>query len=326
MEWVGFIWDLIILNPLVNVLVVMTEYLGGHFGLSIIILTIVINLLMYPLTKRQLKTSKAMSSLNAEIAEIKKKYAKDKQKVAEEQMRLMKEAGVSPAGCMLPMLVQMPVWIALYQSVIRLLALAPEGFLDLSQRLYPTWDSVFAQLPLNSHFLGLDLAIANPIMALLVGVAMWIQQKMTATPSTDPQQQAQAQMMNWMMPLMFGFICLSVPSGLAVYWFTSTAIRIILQYFTTGWGTLSFSIPFRGKGNSPDKSKKEPRLPKQKKTLTADDTSADIVIESSPAREEGKDDGESGSQRQDSRGSYSSSYQSIRRQSGGSRSKRNKRR
>ncbi len=323
MEWIGSAWDLIILNPIVNVLVMLSDYLFGSFGLAIMVLTVVVNLLMYPLTQRQLKASKAMQAMQAEIAEVRKKYAKDKQKAAQEQMRLMKESGVSPAGCLLPMLVQMPVWIALYQSVIRLLATAPEGFIDLSQRLYTTWP-VFSQIPLNSHFLWLNLAVPDMFMAILVGVAMWVQQKMTTNPSADPQQQAQGQMMLWMMPLMFGFLCMSLPSGLAVYWVTSTVIRIIMQYFTTGWGGLTFS--FLGGGKGSEVKKNQGRVPKQKKVLTEDDTSADIIIEDSSAREEGIDDGESGSERQDSRGSYSTSIRSTRRRSGGSRSRRNKRR
>jgi YidC/Oxa1 family membrane protein insertase len=325
LEWVGYIWDLIILNPLVNVLIMLSHYLFGSFGLAIIVLTIIVNLAMYPLTLRQLRASKAMQEMQAEIAEVRKKYAKDKQKAASEQMRLMKESGVSPAGCLLPMLVQMPVWIALYQSVIRLLAIAPEGFLDLSQRLYTSWNAVFALLPLENQFLWLNLASADMFIAILVGVAMWVQQKMTTPPSTDPQQQAQGQMMQWMMPLMFGFICLSVPSGLGVYWFTSTVIRIALQYFTTGWGGLS-SFSLRGIVRRSGTQEREEKLPRQKKQLTADDTGADIVVESESAREEGTEDGKSGSKREDSRRSYTGGYQSTRRQSGRSKSRRNKRR
>lgn len=325
MEWIGIVWDTVILNPMVNFLVVLTDFLFGNFGLAIIVLTIVVNLVMYPLTKRQLHQSKAMQSLNAEINEIKRKYAKDKQRVAEEQMRLMKEAGVNPAGCMLPMLVQMPVWIALYQSVIRLLATAPEGFLDLSQRLYSSWTSVFALLPLNSNFLGLDLAAPNMILALLVGVAMWVQQKMTTNPAADPQTQASNQMMTWMFPMMFVFISMSMPSGLAVYWLTSTAIRIVLQYFTTGWGGLSFSFFSRGTTPKTPGKNKEVKLPKQKKALTEKDTSADIVIEPTPARKEGKDNGQSGDNSQDSGRGNPNRFASTRRQSGGSKNRRNKR-
>lgn len=301
----------------------LSGYLFNSFGLTIIVLTIVVNILMYPLTLKQLRASKAMQSMQAEIAEIRKKYAKDRQKAAQEQMRLMKESGAGFAGCLVPMLVQMPVWIALYQSIIRLLATAPEGLINLSQRLYTSWSAVFAQVPLESHFLWLDLAAPNLILAILVGVTMWVQQKMATTPAADPQQRAQSQMMLWMLPFMFAFICISVPSGLALYWVASTAIRIAIQYFTTGWGGL---FPSRAGGQAIKDKKIEGRTARQTKTLTEDDTSADIVVEPSSAQEEGSDYGESGDKRKDSRGGYPASFRSIRRQSGGGRSHRRKRR
>ena len=323
MEWIGYIWDLIILNPLINVLIMLSGYLFNSFGLTIIVLTIVVNILMYPLTLKQLRASKAMQSMQAEIAEIRKKYAKDKQKAAQEQMRLMKESGAGFTGCLVPMLVQMPVWIALYQSIIRLLATAPEGLINLSQRLYTAWSAVFSQVPLESHFLWLDLAAPDMFLAIFVGVTMWVQQKMATTPTADAQQRAQSQMMLWMLPLMFAFLCLSLPSGLALYWVTSTTIRIAMQYFTTGWGGL---FPSRA-GDQAIKDKKiEGRTARQKKTLTEDDTSADIVVEPGSAQEEGSDYGESGDNRKDSRRSYPTSLRSIRRQSGGGRSHRRKRR
>ena len=320
MEWIGAIWDLIILNPLINVLIVLTGFLFGNFGLSIIVLTVVVNIAMYPLTKKQIQSQKALQSVQGEINEIRKKYAKDKQRAAQEQMRIMKESGISTTGCLVPMLVQMPVWIALYQSIIRLVATAPEGFLNLAQRLYVAWPQVFPMLPLNSHFLWMNLAVPDLPIAVVVGVTMWVQQKMTTPTTTDPQQRAQSQMMLWMMPLMFAFLCLSFPSGLSLYWAASTTIRIILQYFATGWGGLSFSF---GSSGQPDRN--QPKMPRQKKQLTADDTSADIIIESESAREEGRDDGESGDKRQVSGGSYSTSLRATRRKPGGGRSQRRKR-
>ena len=99
---VGEIWDLIILSPMINVLIMLSHYLWGSFGLTIIFLTVIVRVAMYPLTKRQVQASKAMQSLQPKIAEIQKKYGKDKQKVAQEQMQLYKDSGVSPAGCLLP--------------------------------------------------------------------------------------------------------------------------------------------------------------------------------------------------------------------------------
>lgn len=263
-----------------------------------------------------------MQSLQGDIAEIKKKYAKDKQRAAEEQMKLMKQSGVSTSGCLVPMLIQMPVFIALYQSIMRLLATAPEGFLNLSQRLYASWPQVFSSVPLNSHFLWLDLATPDLILAVLVGASMWLQQKMTTVESPDPQQKAQSQMMLWMMPLMFAFISISFPSGLALYWFTSTAIRVLLQWYATGWGGVSLPTSL---GRSDNDKKIQSSTLSKKKQLGESDTSADIVIESDAAEEEGIDYEESGDNRQNRGGSYPTSIRATRRRTGGSGSRRRKR-
>jgi YidC/Oxa1 family membrane protein insertase len=231
------IWELIIQQPLTNILIVMSHYLGGSFGAAIVILTIVINLILLPMTLSQIRSSKKMQDLQPKLAEIQKKYAKDKQKLAEEQMKLYKTAGIKPVGCLLGMFIQMPVWIALYQSIMLALAASPEGLLSLSRYLYP-WDVVYNALPLSQYFLGMNLAQPNWILAVLVGVAMWVQQKMSATPNPDPRQQSQAQMMLWMMPLLFTFMALSFNAGLAVYWVTSSLFRIALQYKISGWGGL----------------------------------------------------------------------------------------
>ena len=308
---------------MINVLIILSGYLADNFGLTIIVLTIIVNILMLPLTQKQLRASRAMQAIQSEVAEIKKKYAKDRQRASQEQMKLMKSSGASYAGCLLPMLVQMPVWIVLYQSIIRVMATAPEDLLNLSHRLYTAWPTVFSQVPLERSFLWLDLATPDLFLAVLVGLTMWVQQKMTTPATADPQQRAQGQMMQIMMPLMFAFLCISFPSGLALYWVTSTAIRIIMQYYTTGWGGL-----IRAAGGKKDAGDKEykGRTIKQKKALTADDTSADIVIEPSTTQGEEIDDGQSGDTSKDSRRGYSGGPGPIRRQSGGGRSNRRKRR
>ncbi len=320
---VGAIWDLIILSPMVNILIMLSQYLWGSFGLTIIVLTIIIRGLMYPLTLKQLKVSKAMQSIQAQVAELRKKYAKDKQKLAQEQMKLYKQTGINPAGCLLPMLVQMPVWIALYQSIIKVLATVPEDFLSLSKHLYASWPMAFSQVPLENRFLWLDLALPDRwlLLPILVGGTQWVVQKMTTLPSVDPKQQAQSQMMLWMMPLMFAFLTLSFPSGLALYWVTSNVISIVMQYFVTGWGGLISSAA--GRGVAKDKKNKG-RIARQKQPLTEDDISADIVVEPSSAQEEGVGYGKSGDKRQDSRGSYSTSLRAIRRKPGGGGGQRRK--
>lgn len=231
------IWELIIQQPLTNVLIVISHAFGGNFGVAIIILTILVNLALLPLTLSQIRSSKKMMELQPKLAELQKKYAKDRQKLSQETMALYKQSGVKPAGCMLTMIIQMPVWIALYQSVMLALAAVPEGLLNLSRYLYH-WPVVFSSLPMSPYFLGMDLASPNPILAVLVGVAMWVQQKMSTMPSADPQQSSQNSMMLWMMPLLFTFMSMTFPAGLGLYWVVNSLFRIVLQYRTTGWGTL----------------------------------------------------------------------------------------
>lgn len=279
-------WDLIILEPMMNILIAMANFLFGSFGLAIIVLTLITRALMLPLTLKQLRATKAMQEIQPKLTQLQKKYGKDKQKMAQEQMRLYKESGVSPAGCMLPMLVQMPIWIALYQSIILALAVTPEGLLNLSGYLY-SWPVVYSMVPLESGFLWLDLAVPDGTMllAILVGGSMWVQQKMVTPPSVDPKQQAQNKIMLWMMPLLFGILCLSFPSGLALYWAVSNIITIGMQYyFVTGWGGLV--KPGVSKLAIRDKKYKKQIAEAEKPASGEADVGADVTVPESTEGEE----------------------------------------
>lgn len=267
-------WELIIQQPLINCLIVVAGFFGGDFGVSIIVLTIVINLAMMPLTLSQIRSSKKMMDIRPKMEELQKKYAKDKQKLAQEQMALYKEMGIKPAGCMITMLIQLPVWIALYQSIMLAMAIAPEGLLNLSSYLYP-WEAVFAALPLSQNFLGiLNLAKPNIILAILVGVTQWVQQKMIQAPSTDPRQAQQNQLMLWMFPMFFTLISISFPAGLPLYWVANSIIRIILQYRLSGWGGLSR----KPRGDTGGRDKKYVDLISSSERKSTDDVGADIVV------------------------------------------------
>ena len=237
------IWNIAILDPVLNGLIALSTLLWNNFGLAIIVLTIAVRLILLPLTYRQTQSTVAMQALQPKLQEIQKKYARNQQQMQKEMMRLYKEAGINPLGCMWPMLIQMPIWIALYQSIMQALAATPENLLSLSQHLYP-WDMVGQAIPLNEEFIGLHLSQPDPtlILAILVGVTMWVQQKMVTPPSTNPQQQQMSSMTTLMMPMMFAFFTLSFPSGLALYWVVSNVIGIGVQYFVGhGWGY--FTMP-----------------------------------------------------------------------------------
>ena len=244
----GFL-NLILLQPILNILLVLSNVLFGNFGLGVIALTVLVRLILMPLTVMQLrgskKTSGAMNAVKPKLELLKKKYAKNPQKLNQETMKLYKEAGISPMGCLSsPMLlgtvIQFPIYIALYRAVIQALAVTPQDFLGLSQNLY-SWSLATEGLPISGHFLWLNLGNnGDPyfVLPILVAGTQWIAQKMMTQPGTDPQQQSMNTMMQIMMPLMLGFFTLTLPAGLGLYFLVSQIITIIIQYFIYGWGGL----------------------------------------------------------------------------------------
>lgn len=240
MEAITFIWNNVLINPMTNILVVLNNILFGSFGMAIIVFTIIMRVVTFPLTLRQLHSSRAMAAIQPRLMEIKKKY-KDPKRQSEETMKLYREAGVNPLGCMVQMVVQMPIWIALYQVIRLALGSTPEALIGLRGHLYP-WSYIQHAVPLSNEFLWLDLSQPDLLLALLVGLTMFVQQKITTVPTTDERQQSMSSTMLWMMPLMFSYFALNVPSGLPLYWFLSAVVSIILQQMYVGssltWRTL----------------------------------------------------------------------------------------
>ena len=235
---------------MINSLALLYQLLFQNFGISIIVFTIVIRILMIPLTIRQYHQMKKMQLIQPRMKALQEKY-KDKsrearQKMSKETMGLYKEIGVNPIGCLGPMFIQMPIWIGLYRAIIRTIPGTPEGLANLSTLLYG-WNPGISSVPLDSMFFGINLAdfvSAAPLplnffMPILVGVSMWVMQKMTTVPSTDPRQRQTNQMMLWMMPIMFGVFTFQFPSGLAIYILFSNIVGIVIQYFISGKESLS---------------------------------------------------------------------------------------
>lgn len=238
MELILFVWNQILLGPATNFIIVLDRLLFGSYGLAIIVFTILLRLVTLPLTLRQMNSSKKMSTLQPKLQEIQKKYSDPKRR-SEETMKLYKEEGVNPAGCLIPTLIQFPIWIALYQVIRITLGTTPESLIDLSHRLYP-WSFVQGAVPLASHFLWLNLGAPDHtfILPFLVFATMWLQQKLTMTQTTMAagSQTAQTnQMMLWFLPLLFAYFSTSVPSGLALYWVITNIAGIALNYFVFDW-------------------------------------------------------------------------------------------
>jgi YidC/Oxa1 family membrane protein insertase len=217
----------------------------GNFGVAIIIFTIAIKLITYPLTAKQLKSSQGMAELqkSKEWQDIQKKYKDDKEKLAQEQMRIYKEKGISPFGSCLPLLIQFPVIIGLYQAVIRALSVTPVQMLDLSKHVYSI-TNVANLIPINRDFLWMDLAqperlmlfgLPIPVLTVLVVITTYLQQKMMAMPSSGPGDQSaqMTKMMNLYMPFLMGWIAYTLNAGLALYFVVTNVVGII-QYGALG--------------------------------------------------------------------------------------------
>ena len=246
MEFLGLLWNEVITKPMTNSLLLLYVALGSNLGLGIIAFTIVMRGLTYPLVVRQLRQTRKMQQLQPRIREINEKYKDNSQVRGQEVMKLYKELGVNPIGCLGPMLIQMPIFIGLFWAINNVLPFTPENLAGLSSKLYGWLPFLNTVVPVDRQFLGLDLALepmrARSVLGFLLvaasGVSMFVQQKMTQMPSADPRQESTQRMMLFMFPVMFGMFSLFFPLGLVVYWVSSTLIGITMQYFITGWGGL----------------------------------------------------------------------------------------
>ena len=230
----GVAWNTLLMNPLINALLLLTNIVGGQFGLAIILFTMLLRIVTIPFTLRQLRSTRAMQDLQPRMQEVQKKH-KDPKRRQEETMKLYKEAGVNPLGCFMPMAIQMLVFIALYRALAFVVGGIPESLVGLSQRVYP-WSYLTLSVPLEQSFLWLELGRPDTtyILPLLVGVSTYVQTRLAQTPATTPQQQQQQQMMTWMMPLVLVWITLSLPSGVGVYWVVSNVFSVFASYFVYG--------------------------------------------------------------------------------------------
>lgn len=240
-------WNTLILDPMINTLLVIYSVLGQNFGFAIIVFTILVRLITYPLTAQQMKSTQKMQEMqkSKEWQDIQKKYKDDREKLSQEQMRLYKEMGVNPFGSCLPTLIQFPIIIGLYQAIIRVLAVTPIQLVDLSRHIYP-FINASALIPINNNFLWMDLSLPEkdfglaiagigiPILAILVVITTYLQSKLMTPPTGAGEQGGQMmQAMNLYMPLFMGYLAYTFSSGLALYFVASNLVGI-LQYAAMG--------------------------------------------------------------------------------------------
>jgi YidC/Oxa1 family membrane protein insertase len=211
----------IIAHPLFWVLKLFYQ-LTGNYGWAIILLTIIVRIPFIPLVNKSQKSMKKMQEIQPRMAEVKEKYKKDPQRMQKEMMELYKTHKVNPVGGCLPMLLQIPVFFALYKILLISIELRSAPFMlwikDLSAP-----DTLFGNIPLAFPLIG---GFALGPLPILMGVTMLIQQKMTPT-SLDP---AQNKMMMFM-PIIFTFMFLNFASGLVLYWLMNNVFSISQQFY-----------------------------------------------------------------------------------------------
>ncbi len=233
------IWNTFLVDPLINGLVYIAE-LTGSAGLSIIIFTILIRLVLLPLSLKGTRSMKAMQAMQPKVAALKKKYGDDKQKVQEETMKLYREEGVNPLGGCLPLLLQMPFFFAFYHALINLGNEQDERFNLAFQEGFLWVENLSMPDVLGPELTGLGFPLPW-LLPLLAGGTQWVQQRMMTTLSNDPQQQMQQRMMMFM-PLMIIVIGVNFGAGLALYWVVQNLFGIVQQYFITGLGALDSDV------------------------------------------------------------------------------------
>jgi len=231
-------WDQFVIDPMVNALLVLYGFLGQNFVLAIAVFTILVKLLTLPLNLKQQRSMLSTQEMQPQIQAIQKKYKDNPQKMQEEFKRIGYNPADSLMGC-LPMVVQMPILIGLYRAIIFVLGTTPLALFGLTQRVYAGID-LSQLLPINSHFLWLNLGAPDPlyILPVLVAGTMFLQQKVMApdkkkddgkkkgSDKKDDPMAGMTQSMQYTMPLMFGFFALQFQAGLSVYFVLSNIIGI----------------------------------------------------------------------------------------------------
>jgi YidC/Oxa1 family membrane protein insertase len=206
--------------------------LSGNYGVAIILVGLLQKIILHPLTAKTLRSMQAMKSLQPKIAAISERHKNNPQKKQQEVMGLYKKHGVNPLGGCLPMLIQLPIFVALYNALSSSVEMWRAPFLwirDLSQP-----DALF-----TFDVWGLKDYPFN-LLALLMGVSMFFQQKMSPPSTSDPQQ---AKMMLYLLPVMFTFMFWTFPSGLVLYWLVNNILQMGQQQWLQKRGKLALGGP-----------------------------------------------------------------------------------
>ena len=233
-------WQTFVVWPLANILIWLNTMLANigvifSWGWAIILFTLGIKVITFPLNLSQIRGMQAQKELQPLLADLQKKYGKDRERLAQEQMKLYKEAGVNPLSGCLPLLIQMPILFGLYAALV---AVGPmlenAGFFWIPDLSYPNFALGLNWIPEKWQAGDYATLIAYLILpVLLIVTQIFMQKYMTPTPTGDNDQAKMTQNMSMIMTLFFGYFTLQVPAGLTLYWVTSNLLQMLQQWAVT---------------------------------------------------------------------------------------------
>ena len=234
----GF-WQSIVVWPLAHALIYIDELLVSynvphHWGFAIILFTLIVRIVMFPLTLSQIRGMQAQKELQPKLQELQKKYGKDREKMVAEQTKLYQEAGVNPLSGCLPLLLQMPVLFGLYAALVATgPALKNSSFFWIPDLSYPQYTLGMGWVTTLYNDGEIGLLIGYLILPILLMVTQFVMQKWMAPAPAPGQDAGQMKMMQQMTTFMFGIFTIQVPAGLTLYWVTSNLLQMLQQWITT---------------------------------------------------------------------------------------------
>jgi len=202
----------------------------NSYGFSIVVLTVIINIIIFPLTLRQTRSTKRMQDIQPELKKLQKQHKDNKEQLNKEIAELYKTKGINPLGCVLPLIIQMPVWFALFRVLREPLLFIPKEaslFTQLGDHSSVLFFTMDLQIPASEISTWIDRIPYLVLILFVILTALYQQSQLTKKSgnSNNPQAQ-QMQMIGKIMPLFFGFISWTLPSGLVVYFLTGNIFRI----------------------------------------------------------------------------------------------------
>ncbi len=263
----SFIWNTIFYNPILNALLLLYAFLGHNLGWAIIVLTLLLKLLLYPVTKSQLESTAKMKKLQPQLEALKKKYPKNPQKLQEEQIKLYRKIGYNPLGCFFSVLIPFPILIAIYQAIRVFSSGNVQGVYEFVRLFLHEGTNIV----INTKFLLVDLSksylplakeqgyfalalIPYLVLAILTGISQYLSVKYSsaanepekkkedekkskkkkkdtkeATPDMSSMMKDMNKSMSFTFPLLTAFLALSIPAAVSLYWMVQSFATIGLQ-------------------------------------------------------------------------------------------------